>query len=96
MERYRVFGRTSYPEPLAYQGTLTAAGDAAAPGAALERFGRGWVELVVIPERAIHWILGPEPGPVPSEPPEEPQATPSKDQAAASGVPTAGGEHASG
>ena len=65
MERYRVFGRTSYPEPLEFQGTLRAADDAAAATAALERHGRRWVELVLIPERAIHWILGPQP-PVPS------------------------------
>jgi hypothetical protein len=59
VERYRVFGRTSYPEPLEFQGTLTAAGHDAAATAALERHGRRWVELVLIPEREIHWILGP-------------------------------------
>jgi 1,2-phenylacetyl-CoA epoxidase PaaB subunit len=58
--RYRVFGRTSYPEPLEFQGTLTAADDDAAARAALERHGRRWVELILIPEAAIHWILGPE------------------------------------
>ena len=61
MERYRVFGRTSYPEPLEFQGTLAAADDDAAARAALERHGRRWVELVLIPERAMHWILGPAP-----------------------------------
>ena len=61
MEQYRVFGRTSYPEPLEFHGTLTAADDDAAARAALERHGPRWVELVLIPERAIHWILGPEP-----------------------------------
>ena len=60
MEQYRVFGRTSYPEPLEFQGTLDAADDAAAAGSALERYGREWVELVLIPERSIHWILGPD------------------------------------
>ena len=67
MERYRVFGRTSYPEPLEFQATLTAADHDAAARAALERHGRRWVELVLIPERAIHWILGPPQGP--GEPP---------------------------
>ena len=61
MERYHVFGRTEYPEPLEFQGALTAADDDAAAGSALERHGREWVELVVIPERSIHWILGPSP-----------------------------------
>jgi hypothetical protein len=58
VERYRVFGRNEYPEPLAFQGTVTAAGDEAAAGAALDRHGRSWVELVLIPERAINWVLG--------------------------------------
>jgi hypothetical protein len=61
VERYRVFGRTEYPEPLEFQGTVMAAGDDAATTAALERHGRRWVELVLIPERSINWILGPSP-----------------------------------
>ena len=65
MEQYRVFGRTSYPEPLEYREALTAADDDAAARAALERHGPRWVELVLIPERAIQWILGPQ-APVPS------------------------------
>jgi 1,2-phenylacetyl-CoA epoxidase PaaB subunit len=72
VERYRVFGRTSYPEPLEFQGTLTAADHDAAARAALERHGRRWVELVLIPERSIHWILGPE-APVHPEGSREPQ-----------------------
>ena len=63
VERYRVFGRTAYPEPLEFQGTLSAADQDAAARTALERPGRKWVELVLIPERSIHWILGPEPPP---------------------------------
>ena len=54
-----MFGRTAYPEPLEFQGTVTAAGDDAAATAVLERHGRRWVELVLIPERSITWILGP-------------------------------------
>lgn len=54
-----MFGRTEYPEPLEFQGAVTAAGDDAAATAALERHGRQWVELVLIPERSINWILGP-------------------------------------
>ena len=65
MERYRVLGRTAYAEPLEHQGTVEAADDGAAARAALERHGPRWVELVLIPERAIHWILGPQ-APVPS------------------------------
>ena len=54
-----MFGRTEYPEPLEFRGTMAAAGDDAAAAAALERHGRRWVELVLIPERSITWILGP-------------------------------------
>ena len=58
MERYRVLGRTAYPEPLEEQGTVEAADARAAAAAALERFGDRWVELVLVPERAVHWVLG--------------------------------------
>ena len=53
-----MFGRTEYPEPLEFQGTVTAPGDEAAASAAMDRHGRRWVELVLIPERAINWVLG--------------------------------------
>ena len=56
-----MFGRTAYPDPLEFQGTLTAADQRQAAGRALERHGRRWVELVLLPEGAIHWILGPQP-----------------------------------
>ena len=58
MERYRVLGRTAYAEPLEHQGVLEAADDDAAAAAALERYGDRWVELVLVPERAVHWVLG--------------------------------------
>jgi hypothetical protein len=57
VQRYRVFGRTEYAEPLEFRGTVTAAGHDDAAGEALRRFGRRWVELVLLPERSIHWIL---------------------------------------
>jgi hypothetical protein len=59
--RYHVFGRTAYQEPLEFRGMVQAADDAAAAATALARYGREWVELVVIPERSIHWVLGPSP-----------------------------------
>lgn len=60
MQRYRVFGRTEYAEPLEFRGTVTAADHDTAGEDALRRYGRGWVELVLLPERSIHWILGEE------------------------------------
>ena len=58
MERYRVLGRTAYAEPLEHQGTVEAADDRTAAAAALERFGDRWVELVLVPDRAVHWVIG--------------------------------------
>jgi hypothetical protein len=60
VEDYRVFARAEYAEPLELKGSLRAAGDAAAADQALRRFGPDWVELVLLPERAIHWVLRPE------------------------------------
>lgn len=58
MERYRVLGRTAYAEPLEHRGTVEAADDGGAAEAALDRFGDRWVELVLVPERAVHWVIG--------------------------------------
>lgn len=46
-----VFGRTEYAEPLTEQGTAAAGDDVRAlyPGE--------WVELVVFPHEAVHWIV---------------------------------------
>ena len=46
-----VFGRTEYAEPLTDRGVAAAGDDvlAAHPGA--------WVELVVFPREAVHWIV---------------------------------------
>jgi hypothetical protein len=46
-----VFGRTEYAEPLTERGTAAPGDDALAtyPGA--------WVELVVFPRKAVHWII---------------------------------------
>ena len=46
-----VFGRTEYAEPLTEQGTAAAGDDVLA-------IHRGaWVELVVFPREAVHWIV---------------------------------------
>ena len=46
-----VFGRTEYAEPLTERGTAAPGDDVLAthPGA--------WVELVVVPHEAVHWII---------------------------------------
>jgi hypothetical protein len=56
VERYLVFARTRYEEPLSQEGTLEVdAGDDAAAWAT-ERFGDHWLELVLIPTRALFWV----------------------------------------
>ena len=55
-----MFARAEYAEPLELKGSVRAAGDRAAADLALRRFGRDWVELVLLPEREIHWVLRPE------------------------------------
>ena len=59
--RYLVLARREYVESLTYQGTLDAgAEDPAAQ--ALDRFGRDWLELVLAPETAVHWVIEPDVG----------------------------------
>jgi 1,2-phenylacetyl-CoA epoxidase PaaB subunit len=55
--RYWVFGRKGYPQPLEHQGTLEAADDDSARQQARQRFGDGWVELVLVREPDVHWVL---------------------------------------
>jgi hypothetical protein len=47
----RVFGRTEYAEPLTEVGTVEEGANL------LSEFPGEWVELVAIPELAIHWII---------------------------------------
>lgn len=57
--RYLVLARREYAEALAYRGMLEVPG-AGDPGRlARERFGADWLELVLAPEPAVHWVLGP-------------------------------------
>jgi hypothetical protein len=58
---YLVFGRQSYAEPLEQRGTLQAADREEARRRARERFGDGWVELVLVPQEEAHWVLGAPP-----------------------------------
>lgn len=61
-ERYRVYGRTEHAEPLTERGSLEAATPEAASRLATERFGEDWVELALVPESAVRWLLrGAEP-----------------------------------
>jgi hypothetical protein len=47
----RVYGRTEYAEPLLEVGSLEQRRDVRAA------FDGEWVELVAVPDEAIHWII---------------------------------------
>lgn len=55
MEKYLVFARTEYDEPLEHRGEVEAEGDEEAGKAALETFGKEWLEMSLVPESKIHW-----------------------------------------
>lgn len=58
MVEYLVFARASFDEPLTYRGTVEGDGPQDAPEAALERYGREWVELTVLPAADVRWVVG--------------------------------------
>lgn len=55
MERYMVFARTEYDEPLEYRGEVEASGDEEAGKLALEQYGGEWLEMSLVPVGRIHW-----------------------------------------
>jgi hypothetical protein len=57
VERYLVFGRTDYAQPLVQHGFLELEDGSRAEEAATERFGAEWVELWLLPESACTWIV---------------------------------------
>jgi 1,2-phenylacetyl-CoA epoxidase PaaB subunit len=57
MNDYMVFARTEYDEPVEHQGNIQAADDEEAKKVAVEQFGGEWLELVLIPERDVHWVM---------------------------------------
>jgi hypothetical protein len=60
MNDYMVFARTEYSEPVEHRGNIQAADDGEAKKLAVERFGEEWLELVLVPERDVHWVMGKE------------------------------------
>ncbi|HSK99731.1 MAG TPA: hypothetical protein VK869_05290 [Rubrobacteraceae bacterium] len=57
MNDYMVFARTEYSEPIEHQGRIQAADDEEARNVAVEQFGGEWLELVLIPERDVRWVM---------------------------------------
>lgn len=55
MERYMVFARTEYDEPLEHRGEVEASGTDEASKLALERYGKEWLEMSLVPVSEVYW-----------------------------------------
>jgi hypothetical protein len=58
--RYFVFARREYDQPVARQGVIGADNAEAACARTRERFG-DWLEVRLVPEASVQWIVGPLP-----------------------------------
>lgn len=54
---YHLFGRTAYAEPLRELELLAAGDDAQARSEALKRYGEGLIELSLVPDDEVVWVL---------------------------------------
>ena len=60
MARYLVFARDRYEEPLELHGDCEADDDEAAAGSARDALPeRDWIEILLVPDDAIRWIVRP-------------------------------------
>jgi hypothetical protein len=59
---YHVFGRTAYDEPLRELELLAAATDEIARSEALTRYGEGSIELSLVPDYDVVWVVRREDG----------------------------------
>ena len=55
MERFFVFARTEYDEPLEHRGDVEAGGAEEARKRALEEYGEGWLEMSLVPVSQAYW-----------------------------------------
>lgn len=55
MERYLVFARTEYDEPLEHRGDVEAVSDEEAAKLAQERYGKDWLEMSLVPVSKAYW-----------------------------------------
>jgi hypothetical protein len=68
MARYLIFARDRYEEPLELHGSLEADGDDAAAAAAPGELGEGgWIEIQLVPEAEIRWVVQPTGDTTPEE-----------------------------
>jgi hypothetical protein len=55
MERYFVFARTEYDEPLEHRGDVEAEDAEEARKLALEEYGGKWLEMSLVPVGRVYW-----------------------------------------
>ena len=55
MEKYLVFARNEYDQPLEHRGDVEAASDEEAAKAAQERYGEDWLEMSLVPVSRAYW-----------------------------------------
>jgi len=55
MEKYLVFARTEYDEPLEHRGDVEAASDEEGAKLAQERYGKDWLEMSLVPVSKAYW-----------------------------------------
>ncbi len=55
MEKYLMFARTEYDEPLEHRGDVEASGDEEAAKLARERYGEDWLEMALLPVSKAYW-----------------------------------------
>ena len=55
MEKYLVFARTEYDQPVEHRGDVEAASDEEATKLAKERYGQDWLEMLLVPVSKAYW-----------------------------------------
>lgn len=55
MEKYMVFARTEYDQPIEHRGDVEAGGEEEAARAALEGYGKDWLEMTLVPVSRAYW-----------------------------------------
>ena len=55
MEKYLVFARTEYDQPVEHRGDIEAASDEEAAKLAQERYGQDWLEMSLVPVSKAYW-----------------------------------------
>lgn len=55
MEKYLVFARTEYDQPVEHRGDVEAASDEDATKLAKERYGQDWLEMSLVPVSKAYW-----------------------------------------